>query len=58
MGFIKLINKVFILFIFQSIGDDNIMYKWNTVNNQASKYIELDSYVIDHDWISHSKGSS
>lgn len=34
------------------------MYKWNTVNNQASKYLELDSYVIDHDWTSLSKGSS
>ena len=58
MGFIKLTDKVFIFVNLNSIGDDNIMYKWNTVNNQASKYLELDSYVIDHDWISHSKGSS
>lgn len=33
------------------------MYKWNTVTSQAIKFLELDSYATDHDWISSAKGS-
>jgi intraflagellar transport protein 80 len=40
-----------------SIGDDNIMYRWNTVTSQATKFLELDSFATDHDWITSAKGS-
>jgi intraflagellar transport protein 80 len=41
-----------------SIGDDNIIYKWNINTNQTAKLMELDSFSTDHDWVPHSKGSS
>jgi len=34
------------------------MYKWNTNTNQATKWMDLDSFAIDHDWVAHTKGSS
>ena len=41
-----------------SIGDDNVIYKWNVNTGQSSKWLELDSYAVDHDWMPFSKGSS
>lgn len=41
-----------------SISEDNTILKWNTNTNQASKWLDLDSFAVDHDWISNSKGSS
>lgn len=41
-----------------SIGDDNVIYKWNVNTGQASKWLDLDSYAIDHDWMPFSKGTS
>lgn len=44
--------------ILGSIGDDNVVYKWNANTGQASKWIDLDSYAIDHDWMPFSRGTS
>ena len=41
-----------------SIGDDNIIYKWNANTGQSTKWMELDSYAVDHDWMPFSRGSS
>jgi hypothetical protein len=41
-----------------SIGDDNIVYKWNITTNQTTKFMELDAFSTDHDWVPHTKGSS
>jgi WD40 repeat protein len=41
-----------------SIGDDNVIYKWNVNTGQSSKWLDLDSYAIDHDWMPFSRGSS
>lgn len=41
-----------------SIGDDNVIYKWNTNTNQATKFMDLDNYAVDLDWIPMTKGSS
>jgi len=41
-----------------SIGDDNIIYKWNVNTGQSSKWLDLDSYAIDHDWMPFSRGTS
>ena len=41
-----------------SIGDDNIIYKWNVNTGQSAKWMELDSFAVDHDWMPFSKGSS
>lgn len=41
-----------------SIGDDNVMYRWNTNNTEASKFMEIEGLATEHDWISHSKSSS
>lgn len=41
-----------------SIGDDNVIYKWNVNTGQSQKWIDLDSYAVDHDWMPFSKGSS
>lgn len=42
----------------RSVGEDNVIYKWNVNTNEGAKWIELDSYAGDHDWIPQSKGSS
>lgn len=35
------------------------MYKWNTINSQSSKFVELETFATDHDWVSSTlKGSS
>jgi hypothetical protein len=41
-----------------SIGDDNVMYKWNTNNSTASQLMQLDAFSVDHDWVPSNKGSS
>jgi intraflagellar transport protein 80 len=42
----------------RSIGDDNVIYRWNANSNQATRWLELDSYAVDHDWMPFSKGAS
>ncbi len=34
------------------------MYKWNTNTNQATKFMDLENYPVDLDWIPMTKGSS
>lgn len=41
-----------------SIGDDNVIYKWSANSGQATKWLELDSYAIDHDWMPINRGTS
>jgi intraflagellar transport protein 80 len=41
-----------------SIGDDNVIYRWNANSGQATKWMELDTYAIDHDWMPLTKGNS
>jgi intraflagellar transport protein 80 len=41
-----------------SIGEDNVVYRWNSNTNQATKWMDLEGYVVDHDWVPYSKGSS
>ena len=53
---LQLTYQVFTLL--SSIGDDNVIYKWNVNTGQSSKWMELDSFAVDHDWMPFSKGSS
>ena len=41
-----------------SIGEDNIIYKWNTNTNQNTKWLDLETYATDHDWTPQTKGTS
>ena len=41
-----------------SIGEDNSILKWNINTNQANKWLDLDSYAVDHDWVPNNKGAS
>ena len=34
------------------------MYKWNSNSAQGTKFMDLESYAVDHDWIPYSKGTS
>lgn len=47
-----------ILFYKCSLGEDNAIYKWNVNTNDSSKWMDLDSYAGDHDWIPLVKGVS
>lgn len=47
-----------ITFFYFSVGEDNIVYKWNTNTNEAAKFIDLDNFATDHDWTPQSKGTS
>ena len=49
-------DKVIILLL--SISEDNTILKWNTNTNQATKWMDLDSFAVDHDWVPINKGSS
>lgn len=54
--FLQRANKV--LFLLVSVGDDNVIYRWNVNTGQTTKWLELDSYAVDHDWMPFSKGAS
>ena len=54
--FLQLTHQVSLLTL--SIGDDNVVYKWNVNTAQSTKWLDLDSYAIDHDWMPFSRGSS
>ena len=41
-----------------SISEDNTILKWNTNTNQATKWLDLDSFAVDHDWVPINKGIS
>lgn len=41
-----------------SLGEDNVVYRWNASSGQATKWMDLDSPAVDHDWIPYSKGAS
>ena len=41
-----------------SLSEDNSILKWNTNTNQATKWLDLDSFAVDHDWVPISKGVS
>lgn len=41
-----------------SLGEDNVIYKWNVNTNENTKWMDLDSYAGDHDWIPLVKGVS
>ena len=39
-----------------SISDDNTIMKWDINTNQATKFMELDNYSTDIDWLPITKG--
>lgn len=41
-----------------SIGDDNVINRWNVNTGQTTKWLDLDTYAVDHDWMPFSKGAS
>jgi len=40
------------------LGEDNVIYKWNVNTNENIKFMDLDSYAVDHDWVPLVKGVS
>jgi intraflagellar transport protein 80 len=54
--FLQLADQVPLFLV--SIGDDNVIYRWNVNTGQTTKWLELDSYAVDHDWMPFSKGAS
>lgn len=35
-----------------------MIYRWNVNTGQTTKWLELDTYAVDHDWMPFSKGAS
>jgi intraflagellar transport protein 80 len=41
-----------------SIGEDNVMYRWNVSTAQATKFMDLENSGMDIDWAPMAKGTS
>lgn len=38
------------------MSDDNIIYKWDSNSTTATKFLELDKFATDLDWLHMAKG--